>query len=109
MTEAVVGKLHNAFAIGATVEEACRFAGISRDAFYEHSKKNPKFTDTIDGVKDRPILKSKSLIIKSINDGNLSMAQWYLERKCKKEFSVRTETEHGVTGEALALIADIRH
>jgi hypothetical protein len=74
MTPEVVGKLHNAFAIGATVEEACRFAGVNRDSFYEHIKKDEGFSDEIEGVKDRPILKSKSKMAVELSPGYVTVA-----------------------------------
>ena len=41
MTPEVIGKLEQVFAIDGSVEEACSYAYISRNTFYEHLKVNP--------------------------------------------------------------------
>ncbi len=89
MTATVVRKLETAFAIDATAEEACSFAGISRDTFYNFLKEKPEFSDKIDGLRQQPILKARQTIVESLDNSN--EAKWYLERKLKKEFSPRQE------------------
>lgn len=103
MTSDVVIKLEQAFAIDATVEEACSYAEISRNTFYEYLKKNPEFQDRIDDLRNRPILKARQTIVKSLDNPN--QAQWYLERKKKREFAQRNEYT-GADGEPLNLIYD---
>lgn len=89
MTPEVVAKLEQAFAIDATVEEACSYADISRDAFYDYLKKNPDFSDRIGDLRQKPILKARQTIVKSLD--NPTSAQWYLSRKRKNEFAERVE------------------
>lgn len=103
MTSEVVIKLEQAFAIDATVEEACSYAEISRNTFYEYLKKNPEFQDRIDDLRNRPILKARQTIVKSLD--NPQQAQWYLERKKKREFAQRNE-HTGADGEPLNLNYD---
>lgn len=97
-TPETVNKLEQAFAIDCTVEEACSYAEITRQSFYEHIKRNPEFSDRIDDLRQRPILKARQTIVKSLY--NPQQAQWYLERKVKKEFTQRSELT-GADGEAL--------
>ena len=99
MTEAAVAKLTNAFSVGANDAEACRFAGISQDTFYRHLKDDAEFCVSMEAIKDRPVLKAKSVVIKSINDGHLPTAQWFLERKCKKEFATHQDIDVTSKGE----------
>lgn len=84
MTESVVVKLEQAFAIDCTVEEACSYSEISRDAFYDYLKKNPKFSDRIAELRLRPILKARQTVVKSLDDTN--SAYKYLSKKARKEF-----------------------
>lgn len=84
MTPDTIAKLEQAFAIDATVEEACSYADISRDSFYDYLKKEPKFSDRIAELRQRPILKARQTVVKSLD--NPQHAQWYLTRKKKKEF-----------------------
>jgi len=56
---------------------------------YDYAEKYPEFTDRKEALKQRPILKARQTVVKSLEDTNT--AQWYLERKKKVEFSPRTE------------------
>lgn len=89
MTSDVIAKLEQAFAIDATVEEACSYAEISRDAFYDYLKKEPTFSDRIEDLRNRPILKARQTIVKNLEQPE--GAKWYLERKRKNEFAQRQE------------------
>ena len=93
MTPAVLDKLRSAYLIGATDREACGFAGISHESLYKYQREHPEYTDEKQAWKDQPILKAKTTVIESLD--TVKDAQWYLERKAKKEFSQRTE----ITGE----------
>lgn len=99
MTEAVVLKLEQAFAIDATVEEACSYAEISRNTFYEYLKKNPEFQDRIDDLRQRPVLKARQTIVGAL--GNPDVAFKYIERKRKHEFSTRIEQDITSNGETI--------
>ena len=89
MTSDVIAKLEQAFAIDATVVEACSYAEISRDAFYDYLKKEPTFSDRIEDLRNRPILKARQTIVKNLEQPE--GAKWYLERKRKNEFAQRQE------------------
>lgn len=103
MTPEVVGKLEEAFAIDASVSEACFYADISRDAFYDYVKKNPEFSDRVEALRQKPILKARQTIVKSLD--NPDDARWYLERKVKNEFANRTEIT-GSQGKELLELSD---
>lgn len=93
MTESAIAKLEQAFAIDATVEEACSYADISRDSFYDYLKRNPKFSDRIADLRNRPVLSARQTLVKAV-DKDPEMALKYLERKRKLEFSTKQEVEH---------------
>lgn len=84
MTVETVTKLEQAFAIDCTVEEACSYAEISRNTFYEYLKKEPSFQDRIDDLRQRPILKARQTVVKSLD--NPVHAFNYLSKKKKDEF-----------------------
>lgn len=92
MTTETVNKLEEVFAIGGTDEEACFYAGISRQTLYDYQAKHPEFIDRKEALKKRPILKARQTVVKSLDDPD--HAKWYLERKQKNEFSQRTETDN---------------
>lgn len=84
MTDEVVLKLEQAFAIDASVEEACSYADISRNTFYLWLKENPEYKDRIDELRQRPVLKARQTVVQSLNEPLFAFK--YLERKRKKEF-----------------------
>ena len=81
INEEVVGKLEYAFMKGFNVTEACDYAEISRDTYYDNLKKN------------------KLNLAEAIESGDLDESKYYLERKCKDEFSPKQEIQHSGTME----------
>jgi len=94
MTPEVVAKLEQAFAIDATVEEACSYAEISRDAFYDYLKKKPKFSDRIEELRMRPILAARQRVVQGVKE-NYHNAMDYLKRKKKLEFGDNVDVTTG--------------
>lgn len=91
-TEVLVGKLEYAFSLGCTVTEACLYAGISRDTYYEWCKADAKLSDRMDELRESPILIARESVIKGIKtDPDLALK--FLERRKKDEFSTKTETD----------------
>lgn len=88
-TKEVVDKLEQAFSNGATIEMACFYAGIHRDSYYDYIKRNPKFSDRVEDLRSKPILKALNTVVNSLT--NTEDAKWYLERRFKKEYSPRQE------------------
>lgn len=89
MTPEVVTKLEEVFALDGTVEEACFYAGISRNAYYEWVKAKPELNDRFEELRQRPFLKARQTIVKNLDQPE--HAKWYMERKKKIEFAGRSE------------------
>jgi len=90
MTEAVLAKLEEAVAIGASDKEACFYADISIHSLYDYQNKYPKFTDRKEALKERPVLLARQSVIRGLeNDSQLALK--YLERRKPSEFSLRRE------------------
>lgn len=83
--------LQGAFMKGCNDKEACLMARISLSALYYYQDKNPLFVEQKNIWKESPALKARSLVVEALDDKNLNMATWYLERKLKNEFSIRAE------------------
>lgn len=79
MTVKTVTKLETAFAYGATDEQACFFAGISRTALHNYEKQYPDFRNRKQDLKEKPVLKALKIVYQSLDDVNV--AKWFLERK----------------------------
>jgi hypothetical protein len=89
MTKETISKLEEVFAIGGTDKEACFYADISHQTLYDYQAIHPEFVERKEALKERPILKARQTVVKSLE--NPSDAQWFLERKRKDEFSSRSE------------------
>lgn len=101
MTEMVLVKLEAAFSMDCTIREACNYAGISKDAYYDYCLKNPKYSDRVEALREKPILLARQTVVAELS--NPEGARWYLERKRKKEFSTRTELTGGEGAELFKL------
>lgn len=93
-------KLEEAFSIDCTVLEACFFAGISTQCYYDWIKDEPKLVDRFNELRQKPVLKARNVIVKSLENPEIS--KWYLERKAKGEFAQRSEVT-GPGGVSLVL------
>jgi hypothetical protein len=78
-------------ALGGNIEEMAIYGGIHRDTLYAYLKQNPEFSDRIEALRLRPILKARITVINSLSEP--PHAQWYLERKARKEFSLKGEED----------------
>lgn len=99
-----VKKLEEAFAFDATILEACLYAGISKQTYYNWLEKNPELVDRFEALRQTPILAAREKVVNSIKS-DVDTARWYLERKQKKEFAARTE-HTGPDGKDLVPLTD---
>lgn len=76
---------------GFNISEACDYAAISRDTYYEKLKQSKEFSDRMERAKTNLQRKAKLNLAEAIESGNLDESKYYLERKCKDEFSVKQE------------------
>ncbi len=93
MTEEVLRKLDEAFSNGASDREACFLAGISKTALYEYQEVNLDYADRKADLKDMIKYQAKRVIKDKIYARDIDTAKWYVERKVKEEFSLKTENE----------------
>ena len=92
MTKETLQKLEQAFSIGASDVEACVYAEIAPATLYNYQEKHPEYLERKTMLKTKPILKARQTVYNNLDDAK--HAEWYLERKAKKEFSQKVETEH---------------
>lgn len=91
MTDDVLAKLEAAFSWGCPDTEACLYADINPSSLYDYQKEHPEFTKRKELLKDTPSLKARQVLNAAIRQKDKQAAQWWLERKKKEEFSVRSE------------------
>jgi len=94
MTPETIKKLKEAFSQGFSIDNACIWAEISKPTFYSYCDKEEGFLDYCKTLQKKPLIKSIVVINKALDEGDVSTAKWYAERKAKDEFSLKTETEH---------------
>ena len=80
LTDEVLKKLEDAFKVGASISQACIYAGISQQDYFNWIKKYERFFERMEGFKNFPYVFSKEAIFKAINskDPNVS-AKYALE------------------------------
>jgi hypothetical protein len=85
-----------------TISEACLYAGISRQTYYDWIKNNKDLSDRFEQIRDTPVLKARKTVVDGLDkDEN---AHWYLSRKRRGEFATREE-HTGADGQPLMEIA----
>jgi hypothetical protein len=94
MTEDVLHKLEEAFALGCTDGEACLYANIACATLYNYQNAVPEFLERKEELKKTPVLKARTTVVNNLHDPEIAFK--FLERKVKNEFSLKTESE--VTG-----------
>lgn len=104
MTPETIAKLEAAFAIDATIAEACFYAGINDVTYFRFKKEYPEKCKQMEALRLNPVLAARERIAKSIKTSD-QMASWFLERKRKNEFAVKTIT----SGEIVTSEMDEKH
>jgi hypothetical protein len=100
MTPEVVKKLEDVFAMDGSVEEACFYADISKQCYYNWIDSFPELKERFDALRLKPILKARNTVIKALEDPKY--ATWYLTKKKRKEFGDSLLEE--VTGRVYQLL-----
>ena len=83
VTDAVLLKLEEAFAMGCTDAEACLFAGIWPSVLYRYQENNPEFQERKTTLKMNPTLKARKLLLMSLESGDADAKtiQWVIEKQ----------------------------
>lgn len=85
LTPEVVKKLEDSFHIDSTVEDACKYAGISKVTFYKYYEKDELFMNKIDAARMAPGMKARLVLVSQMDSTNeaqaLKAAMEYLRRR----------------------------
>lgn len=84
ITNLVVARLVKVLRTGESVREACRQAGISRDAYYDACKRSYGFAQLMEWAQEElnsDAVKTVRDWIKSDTKEGLKAAQWWLDRR----------------------------
>lgn len=88
----IVGKLESVFSLGGNVTQACSYAGISRDTYYEWIKSRPALSDRFERMRAKPQL----VALQALNDGlkDPDRAFRYLSKTMPEELGDKLKLEH---------------
>jgi hypothetical protein len=63
---------------------------------YDYCNKYPEFSERKETLKKQPSVKAKLNVTEAIEQGDVDLSKWYLERKNKDEFSLKQQIEADV-------------
>lgn len=90
MTQDVINKLEHAFAIDANIVQACAYADISTETYYQWIRAKPELADRFERLKQHPILKAKNTVNKGLSHDHEFALKW-LKARFPKEFCTTDE------------------
>lgn len=88
----LIQKLEDAFAIDATIPEACMYAGISVSTYHNWTKSDPKLLHRFTELRLKPVLAARQEVVKGIK-GDKRFAMEYLVKKKPDEFGASVKVE----------------
>lgn len=100
LTDQMRSKIEEVAALDGSVKEMAYYCDVSHQTIYNWFEEDPKLFERVERLRERPILKARQTISKSLETPQ--GAQWYLSRKKKLEFAERLE-QTGANGEALTI------
>jgi len=100
-TKEVIRKIEEVAALDGSVAEMAYYADIHPDSIYARLKTNKAFSDRINALRERPVLKARQTAVAKMTE-SYSNAMDYLARKKKVEFSTRSEVS-GPDGDPIPL------
>lgn len=87
ITPEVVSLILSAALKWFTDEQICNCAGIGTTAYYNYKKKNPKFSERINTLKNNPTSRALANIIEEISKWNIALSKRRLDSKARREFA----------------------
>lgn len=106
LTPETIEVLERCFLAGLSDVQACFKANIGKTALYEYQKRNPAFAERKEALKENTEINARMNISASIASGDKELSKWYLERKCKNEFSTRQEQQIEAKGINIVVASD---
>ena len=82
----IINKFKDAFAIGANIKQACFYAEISEATYYDWVNKYPILSEEFAKMRQRTPLQAKRNIAEAIQNKNLGLSQWIVERQEPDEY-----------------------
>lgn len=87
----VMAKLEDALQYGATISEACYYAGISRDTFYRYFRNEDVFAKKMEAARNKLLMIAKRNVADAIMNGDYQSSVWLLEKVVTPTLAVSDE------------------
>lgn len=95
LTPTLVTKLKEAFAIGATVQQACYYAEISERTYYRWCEANPVLSQEFNDMRAKLPLAAKANIAGAIqNAKDIGLSKWLVERTEPEAYGETLNLKH---------------
>lgn len=94
ITKEQVALLWHAFLHDHEEAVACLYANVTLAQYREFLKLNPAFKEKFEFSKDLSAAQAQENVIRTVEEGDVDVSMWYLERKKSDKYSKKTVTEH---------------
>ena len=94
MTDEVIAKLEQAFAIGATRAQACDYADVDPSTLWRWEQKNPELSNRFQRMREKLPLKAKMNIAQSVHQGTITDSKYVLEKMEPETYAEKLKIEH---------------
>ena len=91
MTKDALQKLEYAFMRGLNDVEACLYAEIGTTTLYNYCNEHKEFRERKEELKKYPTAKAKLNVYEAIENKDVDVSKWHLERRAKDEYSTKQE------------------
>lgn len=95
VTPETLAKLEQAFSLGCSDLEACIHADIAKSTLYDYQGRHPEFAERKEMLKQKLVLKARTVVANALEKEDENTAKWYLERKARDEFAAKQEVAVG--------------
>lgn len=89
-------QLFNYLSIGTPIGKCCQLLGIAESTVYNRMQWDKEFEKNVNLSRQTMSLKARNNVNKALENGNLQMTTWYLERKERDEFGNKVEIDQNV-------------
>ena len=104
--EEIIESLKPYLVLGYDLKNACINAEATYETVWDWVKKDNALLIRIKSWQNMISAKARKNIAKSIEDGDISISQWWVERREKKDFSLRTEQESKIDTEIKFILTE---
>jgi hypothetical protein len=106
-TNEVLQKIRYYSANDITPYQMAPLLGLGVSTIYGYLENHADFSEEIEALRESTKVKAKIVIVDAIQDGDVKVAQWYLERKARDEYSTKIEQKQDIT--AVTFVDDVPH